>query len=139
MSTVRTTPDDGDAGFGMIEIVVSMFLLGILAIAFLPLLVTSMTTTATNTSFASASQLVGQQLDAARALGPTCAAVQAFDDTLPAPTTDPRGVEYQPRRAVSPCPSSFPGTVPVRVWVTEVGDTRSLSEAVTLVFVESAA
>lgn len=133
-----TKPACAEAGFGMIEIVVSMFLLALLAISFLPLLITALKTTVQTSSVATSSQLVSRQLDAVRALAPNCTSISAFDDTAVATTTSPRGTVYQPHRQVLACPTSYPGVVNVRAWVTEVGKVKVLSEATTLVYVKAA-
>jgi len=131
-------PNESDAGFGVIEIVVSMFLLSLLAVAFLPLLIESMTVTVRNSTIATASQLVSQQLDEVRIIASNCADVSAFDDVAITATTDARGTVFQPHREVAACPAAYPGVVQVRAWVTESGDPKALAEAVTLVYVESA-
>ncbi|WP_168626188.1 prepilin-type N-terminal cleavage/methylation domain-containing protein [Cryobacterium sp. BB307] len=123
-------------GFGLIEIMVSMFLLALLAVFFLPTLIQSMQITVTNTTTATASQLVAAQLDQVRALTPDCDTVAAFDDVTPPATTDARGTIYQPHVTVGACPATFPGVVQVDVWVTEQGKPLDrLAEAVTLVYV----
>jgi len=127
-----------DRGFGLIEIVISMFLLGLLAIAFLPLLVTSMKTTVVNSSVATATQLVNQQMDQARAAGETCARMRTFGaETLAATDPDKRGVSYQPVRTVGLCPASYPGTVKVTVAVSVVGSTFAPVTATTLIFLKA--
>ena len=131
-----STPSD--AGFGMIEIVISMFLLGLLAIAFLPLLMTSMKTTVINSSIATATQLVNQQMDQARAAGATCALISTFGATaVMAGPPDERGMSYQPSRAVGPCPPSYPGTVTVKVSVSVVGATFAPVRATTLILLKA--
>jgi len=131
------SPREGEAGLGLIEIVIAMFLFLLLAVAFLPLLVNGLRSSASNSTLATATQLVEQQLQKARAVGATCAAVQSFTSTVPAPVTDPRGVVLYPQvTPVASCPASYPGTVSVSVKVTEgslAGET--LAEAVTLVLV----
>lgn len=133
--------DDRENGFGLIEIVVSMFLLGLLAIAFLPLLVTSMQTTVRNATIATATQLVDQQMEQARSLGAaggaTCSALAA----MPSETTDDRGIRYQPTRTVAVCPAltsapaNYPRTVLVRVAVSTPPSTVELVSATTLIYV----
>ncbi|SFN93026.1 hypothetical protein [Mycetocola miduiensis] len=125
-----------DSGLGIVEIVVSMFLLALLAMAFLPLLIQGMTASVKSATVATASQLLNQQLDLVRAVPPNCAAVQAFDDAVVPSTTDARGTAFQPVREVLACPASYPGVVNVKVMVKEGADV--LAEAVTLVYVESA-
>lgn len=122
----------------MIEIVVSMFLLALLAVAFLPLLITALKTTVQISSVATSSQFVSRQLDEVRALAPNCTAIGAFDDTPVATTTSAEGTVYQPHREVFACPSSYPGVIKVRAWVTEAGESKKLSEATTLVYVRAA-
>lgn len=122
----------------MIEIVVSMFLLALLAVAFLPLLITALKTTVQISSVATSSQLVSRQLDAVRALLPNCSSISAFDDVPVVTTTSAEGVVYQPYRKVLSCPPTYPGVVNVSAWVTEAGKSKKLSEATTLVYVRSA-
>ena len=54
------------SGFGIIEIVISMFLLGLLATAFLPLLVQGLKQSAANATLATATQLANDQIELAR-------------------------------------------------------------------------
>ena len=116
-TVVRDTQSD-DAGIGLIEIIISMFLLALLA---------------------TATQLAGEQLDKLRELGTTCSEVSVFDDAVPAAVTDERGTVYQPRRLVAACPATYPGVVSVRVWVTRAGIAQPLADATTLFYVKTAA
>jgi len=126
-------------GFGVIEIVISMFLLGLLAIAFLPLLVNSMKSTVTNSSIATATQLVNQQMDRARGAGDTCALMTEFGNALPGLVgPDSRGVSYQLAPPDVSCPSSYPGTARVLVSVSVVGSTIAPITATTLIFLKAA-
>ena len=126
-----------DEGIGLVEIVVSMFLLALIAVSFLPILIQGMLTSVRNATTATASQLVSQQLDEVRVIAPNCTAVSAFDDVTVASTTDPRGTVYQPHRQVGTCPGAYPGVVSVRAWVTASGNANPLAEAITLVYVGS--
>jgi len=130
---------EADAGIGLIEIIISMFLLALLATAFLPILIQGMNTSVRTTTIATASQLASQQLDQLRELGTTCSEVSVFDDVVPATTSDERGVVYQPRRQVAACPATYPGVVSVRVWVTRAGVAQPLADATTLFYVTTAA
>ncbi|TFC35449.1 type II secretion system GspH family protein [Cryobacterium sp. TMT2-42-4] len=134
----QTAHAEGERGFGLIEIVISMFLLSLLTIAFLPLLITAMKTTVLSSTIASASQLVSQQLDAIRAVAPNCAAVSAFDDAPVATSGLPGGTVFQPYRLVGTCPGAYPGVVSVKAWVTRAGDAKVIADATTLVYVEKA-
>ena len=132
-------PRSRDSGVGLIEIIISMFLLALLAAAFLPILVQGLNTSVRTTTIATASQLAGEQLDKLRELGTTCSQVSVFDDVVQAATTDERGTVYQPNRQVSACPAIYPGVVSVRVWVTRVGVPQPLADATTLFYVKTAA
>ncbi|WP_167042859.1 prepilin-type N-terminal cleavage/methylation domain-containing protein [Salinibacterium sp. ZJ454] len=131
-----------ESGFGLIEIMVSMFLIAMLAVAFLPLLINGLRTTVTNATIATASQLVNEQLDSARDIPANCTDISAFDDLPVATTTDERGTVYRPHRLVATCatdPALYPTVVKVSSWATKDGETDRLAEAVTLVYLESPA
>lgn len=138
----RVTPDKGadERGFGVIEILVSMVLLGIIAIAFLPLLIQAMKTSQLNTTVATATQMVNEQLDTARSDVSSCATLSIFGGAALAPTTDPRGIVLTPRRAiVAGCPVSgvYPATGTIKVWVTD-STGAVISETVALVLLKGA-
>ena len=139
MATVANHTKSDDVGIGLIEIIISMFLLALLATAFLPILVQGLNTSVRTTTIATATQLAGEQLDKLRELGTTCSEVSVFDDAVPAAVTDERGTVYQPRRLVAACPATYPGVVSVRVWVTRTGIVQPLADATTLFYVKSAA
>ena len=129
-----------ESGFGVIEIVVSMFLLALLAVAFLPLLITSLQVTVTNARVATASQLVTKQLEQVGAAGSSCSAVKAFVAVNPAPVADPNG-ELQPRHSLDlpasdVCAAPYLRVVSLRVWVTATGSSDVLAEARTLVLLD---
>lgn len=127
-----------DSGFGLIEIVVSLMLFALLAIMMLPTLVNSLHSTTRNTSLATATQLVDQQLELARGTADTCAALETFESTPVASVSDERGVTYTAVRTVN-CPASaYPGTVKVTVSVTASGSANPLAQASTLVYVSAA-
>lgn len=58
-------------GFGMIEVVVSIFMLGLLAIAFIPVLIQGVRTTSANSTLATATQLVNQSIEQLRSTPPS--------------------------------------------------------------------
>lgn len=134
-----------ESGFGIIEIVVSMFLLGLLIISFAPLLISNLQFTARNTTIATASQIVNQQIEAARAVrsatatAPSCNDIRLFLAVTLAPVVDPRGVNLQPAwDTFAPCtPSAVPGYVRVSVSVAQAGYANSTASATTFVFVAS--
>jgi Tfp pilus assembly protein PilV len=130
---------DDESGIGLIEIVISMFLVALIAMAFLPLLIRTYSTTSLNTTTATATQLLDANVDAARTTASNCQAVTNFVATAITTVTDERGVVYQPHRAlVGTCPAGYPGTVGVRTWITELGKTQVVAEATTLVYLTKA-
>ena len=101
----RAKRHQDDRGLGLVEIVVAMFLLALLSVAFLPLLINSLQQTIRNATISTATQVLNEQLDALLAAQPTCAAITAFESAVPGPTTDRRGVVYQATRSVPECSS----------------------------------
>jgi type II secretory pathway pseudopilin PulG len=143
MPEVSSGPTESDAGFGLIEIVISMFLLGLLAIAFLPLLVTSMQATARNSTVATATQLLDQELGLVRSAGDTCALLTTYGASVPAPaSSDLRGTSYQRTHTVASCPTgvaNYPRTVSVTVSVSITASGRPYTPvtATTLVYLRA--
>lgn len=130
-------------GFGVIEVVMSLFLLSLLSVAFIPLLINSIRSTGTNTTIATATQIVNQEIEGARAVrsptstAPSCLDVTQFLQVTLAPVMDPRGVTLVPKWDPTVCPSTYPGVVRARVSVTRSGSTASVAQAVTFIYVKS--
>jgi type II secretory pathway pseudopilin PulG len=127
-----------DRGFGMIEIVVSMFLIALITIAFIPVLVQSMRLSVVNTSIATATQLVSQNMEQARARGTNCTDLRLFSAEAISPVVDKRGVSFQPVREAVTCTGTsadYPKTVSFRVRVSETGSSTVLASAATLILV----
>jgi type II secretory pathway pseudopilin PulG len=123
----------------MVEIVVSMFLIALIAIAFIPVLIQSMRISVVNTSIATATQLVTQNMEEARSRGTNCADLKAFTDQALSPVVDKRGVSFQTKRDPIICSGTsadYPKTVPFRVKVTETGSSAELASATTLLLVK---
>lgn len=141
---LRRSSND-ERGFGIIEIVVAMFLLALLLVSFAPILVNTLKFTARNTTIATATQIVNQQIEAARAVrsstatAPSCNDIKQFLLVTPAPVVDPRGVTLQPRwDTFAACTASTTvGYVRVRVSVTQLGYTNPTASAATIIFVTS--
>lgn len=152
---------DNDDGFGLVEIVVSMFMLAILALAFLPLLIQGMKQSVENTTRATAVQLLNEQLQLARLVEGSCADVRTFALTPVPSTTDPRGIELEitmrtgrlasdppstplgsdgePLTPLADCPADvFPGTIGMEISVIRTDTGTPVAEATTLVTVTSA-
>lgn len=135
----RRDRTDDDAGFGLVEIVVSMFLLALLAVAFLPLLIESLRVSVTNSKVATANQILSEQLDAIALVARTCTAFDAFDSAPIATVTDARGTVYQADRTVTGCPpATYPAPVTITLTVSIVGDASIGAKATTSAIVESA-
>lgn len=128
---LRTASDDD--GFGLIEIVVSMFVLAALSLAFIPLLVQGLKLSAENTTLATANQLVNEQLALVQDAGPYCDAVQVLVGE--ADTVDPRGVTIRITTVIDPCPTSAVGTIKASVTAKRMDTGASLVSAATLVYV----
>lgn len=132
------------SGFGIIEVLVSISLLALLPLAFIPLLMNSMVTTARNTTIATATQMVNREIEGARAVrSPTATAPSCYDVTqflqVTLPTVvDPRGVVLVPEWEATSCPSIYPGVVRARVAVSRSGQVAPVAQAVTLIYVKSA-
>ena len=72
-----------DAGLGLLEIVISMFLIALLAVAFVPVIISGIRASSLNSTVATATRLVSQAVDTARAAGPAdCAAAQLLNSTV---------------------------------------------------------
>lgn len=133
-----------DEGFGVVEVVISMFLLSILSVSFIPLLVNSIKSTGKNTTIATATQIVNQEIEGARAVRsptsttPSCLDIMSFLNVTLASVTDPRGVTLLPKWDTPTCPASYPGVVRARVSVTRSSSTTIVAQAVTLIYVASA-
>ena len=139
MSRTEISPlGTNDDGFSLIEIVVSMFLIAFLAMAFAPVLVQSMKTSVRNTTIATGTQLLNRELDRLRATAPYCDTVTAFGAASVAPTTDSRGVAFQPVREVGPCPTDYPGVVRVTISVSTADVESAALTARTMFYVDAA-
>lgn len=92
-------PGRSDAGFGMIEIVVSMFMLALLAMSFLPVLYNGLTAAASNARLATATQLVNQSIELARGGFASCQELQTFVG-IAVTREDGRGTTLQATRSL---------------------------------------
>ena len=80
---------ESDEGFGIVEIIVSMLMLAIIAIALAPVIIGGVRSTAKMSTIATATQLVNEGLEVQRAALTTCPS----GNPPPAPaTTDARGI-----------------------------------------------
>jgi len=124
-----------DEGLGLIEIVVAMLLLGVLAVAFLPVLIQGLQLAAKNATRATAVQLAQEQMEVARGQGDDCTDIQDLAAATLTPVTDPRNVTLAIARETGDCPSSYPSTMSFHVIVINETTGEELANAETLIFV----
>lgn len=129
-----------ERGIGIIEIVISMFLIALLILSFIPVLINSNRLSGRNTTMATATQIVSKQIEAARAVtsststAPSCANMNNFMvSPPPSAVVDPRGVTLLAVWSPITCPATYPGTVHMRVSITQSGYTSPTASADTLV------
>lgn len=123
-----------DEGFGLVEIVIAMFLLAALSLAILPLLIQGVQQSAVNATLATATQAVNGEIERAQAAGPTgCAAVRAREATNT--VADARGVQITVVTSVGACPAGDKGTVRVESVSTRADSGAALARSSTLVLV----
>ena len=140
MKNKRFADTAGDErGIGIIEIVVSMFLIALLVLSFIPVLINSNRLSARNTTMATATQIVNKQIELARGFAPqaptapSCDFINTFVLRSIPPYVDPRGITLQAAWSPITCPSSGPGTVSMRVSVTQSGSSTPTAVAYTLI------
>lgn len=132
--------DEQDAGFGIVEVIVSMVMFALLALALAPVLIGGVKASIKMTSIATATQFVNEGLEATRTSLTSCPA------SPPAPqvttTTDSRDVEL--RRTITVAPDgdcTATKRVVINVKVAAVDNTpqfrsdQVISSARTVVFV----
>lgn len=133
--------DRAHDGFGLVEVIVAMALLMVVAVAMLPVFINTLFLSKENVSVTTATQLVSEQMDLARALSPTCVAVQDFaEETLGRLVPDPRGVVLEiTMDTPSTCPlaGSYPAAFILTVTVAEQGTTDIIAEAETRILITS--
>ena len=126
----------GEVGLGLVEMVICIFLIGLLTISFLPLFMQAMQTAARNATTASATQIANEQLEIARITATSCAAFTGtggYGTVTPPVVVDARGTKYQATRSVGICPSVYPGVLQVSVSVVKVGVTGTLAASTTYI------
>jgi type II secretory pathway pseudopilin PulG len=138
-SDTAITPLDGERGFGMVEIIISMFLLGLLAMFFLPVLITSLQVSASNSTMAVAAQLASGQLEEARAKGSHCSElIIPPGSSVVLGTLQANGANLEVRRVRGTCPTvatAYPTTISLQVAVWRPGGSKAIVEANTLILV----
>jgi prepilin-type N-terminal cleavage/methylation domain-containing protein len=117
------------AGFSLVEVVIAMFLLGIVAVAILPALWQGTVLSSQQASTATATRYMNSIVDDARAT-PTCAYLGAIA-SRPA-TTDGRGVSLSASTSnVTGCTPGATATLTVNI----VGEGRILATSTALIYI----
>lgn len=133
--------DPTEAGFTLVEVLVSMMLLALLAVSTLPLLIQSLTTASRNAKTAIATQIVAQQFEQVRSSGSSCSAVKALIATTPPAEAGSRGTFQSHWKLNLPvgdvCSNPYLRTVSVHVWVTESSSATVLAGARKLVLLDA--
>lgn len=133
-----------ESGFGVIEVLISLVLLSLLSVSFIPLLLNSIKNGAHNTTVVTSTEIVNQEIEGARAVrsptgtAPSCYDLTQFLQVTLATIVDPRGVSLQPQWDATACPSRYPGVVRTRISVMKTGQITPVAQAVTLIYVKSA-
>ncbi len=100
-----------DRGFGMVEALISMFLLALVAVAFLPMIITGLKAATANTTVTTATQAVNEQLSPISAHEFTCDEIEDWLAADPAPLLDPRGVTIHLHRVAGPASTGAGGAL----------------------------
>jgi type II secretory pathway pseudopilin PulG len=125
---------DADGGIGLIEIIISMFLISLLAIAFIPVIVSALRASELNSTSATATRLVSQAIDDARSRGAAdCAAAQLLNAELE--EVDAQGVTIRVTTSVPPVGTCVDGSaMTVTVVAVDDADDSRLADARTQIF-----
>jgi type II secretory pathway pseudopilin PulG len=133
----RTRAQVDDSGLGLIEIVVSMLILALLAVSFLPILIQGVKTGALNATRATAGQIAQQQIETAKTLDPDCSVITSLAAIPLSPVTDPRNVPLTITKSAGACPATYPGTMSYTVTVTNGSTLVPIITTKTLLYVET--
>lgn len=124
--------DPGEEGFGLIEILISMMLLAMLAVALVPILVQGLQQSASNATLATATQFANDELERVRTWT-SCSELSAGSVS----NTDARGVVLTIATAVGACSATpeNPASVPVTVTVTREDTGVVVTDTTTYLFI----
>ncbi|WP_104083804.1 prepilin-type N-terminal cleavage/methylation domain-containing protein [Cryobacterium sp. Y11] len=123
--SLPAAPRINDSGFGIVEVIVSMFLLSLMAMAFLPVLVQALQVSRVNASIATATQLLSADLDRARHSAASCASGDVNINEGPFTVIGVWG----------PCVGDFPLALSYSSTVKNAETNKVLADAVTLILV----
>ena len=117
---------DRDKGFSMVEIVVSMFLIGIIAVSVLPVLIQALKASAANITVATSNQMINEEMDAARGAVRNCDELQEFLANTRSPVTDSQNIELRSTRTgAGDCTDTKLGAATLTIRITR-GDTGAV-------------
>lgn len=129
---------DSEHGFSLVEVVVTMFLVALMAVGILPLILGLTQTSVTNRTLLAATSLANAELAKLQAAFPidpsatstSCAALRSLQSAAPAVDTSNN---LQAQLTVGACPAAapanYPASVPVTVTVTQDGTTVTVVES----------
>ena len=119
-----------DDGFSLVEVVVAMFILGLIAIAMLPALFGGIQYSAEQSTVATATRHVNALIEQGRQ-SPSCVSLQTLADYDPNPV-DGTGRGYQTQGIRGACPAAPGKAVSLEIWATQGG--RELVRVKALIF-----
>ena len=125
-----------DSGMSLVEIVIAMLLFGLLAIGVLPLMWGITQSSVHNRELLTATAFAKDKVAAIQAAFPatpgagstSCTALRAYETTPPPPATDLEN-DLEATVTVGACPATYPASVPVKVTVTQGGETAAVIPA----------
>lgn len=91
---MRASLSRGDEGLGLAEVLISILLFGIIAVAAVPVMIVSVQVSGRTTTVASAASVANERIDLARAATGSCAEFVTFLTTSTGTYTDGRGVVF---------------------------------------------
>ncbi len=124
--------EEKNEGFGLVEIIVSMFILALVALALLPLLIQGVRQSAINTTQATATQLLSTRMQLLQSKGPVCSDVASLAGV--SQFTDPRGVVLEVKTTVATCVVNAK-TVNASASIMRLDTSTILASADTIVYV----
>ena len=129
--------ENDESGISLIEVVVSMFMIALLALAFLPFLIRSYQVSGTNSTLSTATQVLNKEFDQLRLLQPAnCAQLTSFRDSVVQAKDTARNVTLKVQRTFS-CPTTTnqTGTQTMTIAVLNAATNAVVVQGKTLVYV----
>lgn len=121
-----------DEGISLIEIVISMFMLALVAVAFLPLLANSVSLSSSSANLTSAAELADARMTLGRSNAASCSTIRGLPQTE---TDTGDGRILRTTSSAGACPTTFPGVVSFTATVTDLTSAKILTTAKTVIAV----